>query len=186
MSILDAIRAKLDTLTAKQRSIAQYLLEAPDEASYLSLKELSVRTQASEVSVLRLCKALGFESFVALKEALRTHTQETFRAISPSGFLMCAEKRPDGTPEQQLAQICLDDQNNLASMIGQLDPAMLFRCARSLRLKESSSSRMINPICLQIICATDSIFCESRLPPCSSGMAIPFQPRLQAWGKTIP
>lgn len=28
MSILDAIRAKLDTLTAKQRSIAQYLLEA--------------------------------------------------------------------------------------------------------------------------------------------------------------
>ena len=93
MSILDAIRAKLDTLTAKQRSIAQYLLEAPDEASYLSLKELSVRTQASEVSVLRLCKALGFESFVALKEALRTHTQETFRAISPSGFLMCAEER---------------------------------------------------------------------------------------------
>ena len=57
MPILDAIRAKLDTLTAKQRSIAQYLLEAPDEASYLSLKELSVRTQASEVSVLRLCKA---------------------------------------------------------------------------------------------------------------------------------
>ena len=29
MLILDAIRAKLDTLTAKQRSIAQYLLEAP-------------------------------------------------------------------------------------------------------------------------------------------------------------
>ena len=157
----------------------RYLLEAPDEASYLSLKELSVRTQASEVSVLRLCKALGFENFVALKEALRTHTQETFRAISPSGFLMCAEKRPDGTPEQQLAQICLDDQNNLASMIGQLDPAMLFRCARSLLAAE-------RVVILQIICATDSIFCESRLPPCSSGMAIPFQPRLQAWGKTIP
>lgn len=49
---------------------------------------------------------------------------------------MCAENRPDGTPEQQLAQICLDDQNNLASMIGQLDPAMLFRCARSLLAAE--------------------------------------------------
>ena len=102
MPILDAIRAKLDTLTAKQRSIAQYLLEAPDEASYLSLKELSVRTQASEVSVLRLCKALGFESFVALKEALRTHTQETFRAISCVPKNARTERRSNSLPRSAL------------------------------------------------------------------------------------
>ena len=93
MSILDVIRAKLATLTAKQRSIASYLLEAPDEVSYLTLKELSVRTRASEVSVLRLCKALGFDSFIALKEALRAHTQEAFRAVTlPPFFVTSAEK----------------------------------------------------------------------------------------------
>ncbi len=132
MSILDVIRAKLATLTAKQRSIANYLLEAPDEVSYLTLKELSMRTRASEVSVLRLCKALGFDSFIALKEALRSHTQETFRAVTLPPFFMYSENRSEGTPKEQLARICLDDQNNLANMISQLDSETLFRCARNL------------------------------------------------------
>ena len=129
MSILDVIRAKLATLTAKQRSIASYLLEAPDEVSYLTLKELSVRTRASEVSVLRLCKALGFDSFIALKEALRAHTQEAFRAVTLPPFFVYSQNRSEGTPEEQLAQICLDDQNNLANMIGQLDSETLFSSA---------------------------------------------------------
>ena len=132
MPVLDMIREKLGTLTAKQRSIAEYLLEAPDSASYLSLKEMSARTHSSEVSVLRLCKALGFENFVALKEALRSHMQETFRTVSFPATFMCEENRLSGTPEQQLAELCRDDQNNLANMIGQLDPEELFRCARGL------------------------------------------------------
>ena len=89
MPVLDMIREKLGSLTAKQRSIAEYLLAAPDEASYLSLKEMSARTHSSEVSVLRLCKALGFENFVALKEALRSHMQETFRTVSFPATFMC-------------------------------------------------------------------------------------------------
>ena len=133
MSVLDTIRARMDTLTNKQRSIAQYLLEVPEVASYLSLKELSQRVQASEVSILRMCKALGYDSFVSLKEALRQHTQETLQAATAlPAFLAQHGNRTEGTPEQQLAQICMDDQNNLADMISRLDPDTLFQCAGSL------------------------------------------------------
>lgn len=132
MSVLDTIRERLDGLTPKQRSIARYLLEAPDEASYLSLKELSVRTHASEVSILRLCRALGFESFVELKEALRAHTLEAYRVAAQLPLFVQSGVRGEGTPEQKLSQVCVDEQNNLSGMIGQLPAGLLFQCARDL------------------------------------------------------
>ena len=84
MSVTESIREAMAGLTSKQKSIAQYIMDNPDEASYLSLKELSVRTGSSEVSVLRLCRALGYDSFVALKDALKQHTQGAFRAATLS------------------------------------------------------------------------------------------------------
>src|SRR5699024_7838229 len=72
------------------------------------------------------------DSFIALKEALRAHTQEAFRAVTLPPFFVYSQNRSEGTPEEQLAQICLDDQNNLANMIGQLDSETLFSSARSL------------------------------------------------------
>lgn len=132
MSGLEHIRARLGELTNKQRSIAEYILGAPEEVSYLSLKELSRRSGASEVSVLRLCKALGFDSFIALKEALQAYTREAMQAISPPSFLENAGRSVSGGPAQALQAICADDLRNLTDMIGGLDADRLFACARGL------------------------------------------------------
>lgn len=132
MSGLQNIRMRLDELTSKQRSIAEYILNAPEEVSYLSLKELSRRAEASEVSVLRLCKALGYDSFIALKEELREHTREALHAFSPPPFLENTGERAAGEPSQMLQSICADDMHNLSDMIGGLDADRLFACARGL------------------------------------------------------
>lgn len=136
MSDFDELRAKLPGLTSKQRSIAEYILAAPEEAAYLSLKELSRQAGASEVSVLRLCKALGFDSYVALKEALRAHTLETLRAVAPPAFLSKNSGRGPGTREESLRAICGDDLRNLNEMISGLDANRLFACARGLLAAE--------------------------------------------------
>lgn len=132
MSILDEIRAKTDALTKKQRCVAQYILDNPDEASYLSLKELSLRTCVSEVSVLRVCKALGYESFIALKEALREHTKDAFRTVTLPAPSLHPDNRTGATPEQLLKMVCADEQNNLISTISQLDTDKLVRCVHEL------------------------------------------------------
>lgn len=132
MSDFEELRAKLPALTNKQRSIAEYILGAPEEVAYLSLKEISRRTCASEVSVLRLCKALGFDSYVALKEALRAHTLEALRSFSPPAFLSRSADRASGTYEESLKAICGDDIRNLNDMISGLDADRLFACARGL------------------------------------------------------
>lgn len=132
MSDLQNIRAKLNGLTNKQRAIAQYILAAPEEVSYLSLKELSRRAGASEVSVLRLCRALGYESFVALKEALREHMCAAVQSFSPPFFLEISGERAPGSPGEKLKAICADDMRNLSDMVAGLDADVLFHCARGL------------------------------------------------------
>ena len=132
MSGLQNVRARLGELTNKQRSIAEYILAAPEEVSYLSLKELSRRAGASEVSVLCLCKALGFESFVALKEALRAHMLGALQSYSRPPFLEISGERAAGSPEEKLQSICADDLRNLGDMVAGLDAERLFACARGL------------------------------------------------------
>ncbi len=133
MSGLQNIRARLGELTKKQRSIAQYILAAPEEVSYISLKELSRRTDASEVSVLRLCRVLGYESFVALKEALREQMREALHySFSPPPFLDAVGERAPGDNADKLRAICEDDQRNLNDMVAALDSNRLFSCARGL------------------------------------------------------
>ena len=53
MSVTESIREAMAGLTSKQKSIAQYIMDNPDEASYLSLKELSTRTGSSGCSAAR-------------------------------------------------------------------------------------------------------------------------------------
>lgn len=132
MSIIDVIHEMQPDLTKKQRSIAAYLLEYPDEASYLSLKQLSIRVKASEVSVLRFCKALGYDSYINMKAALQAHTKEALRAPFPIAFNDVLTQKPNGAPDKLLAQICTDEQNNIAEMINKLDFSMLIKCVRNL------------------------------------------------------
>ena len=132
MSELQNIRTKLNDLTTKQRSIADYILSAPEEVSYLSLKELSRRANASEVSVLRLCKALGYQNFVALKEALRDHMLDALQSFAPPAFLKIPGERAVGSSEEKLQSICADDMRNLSEMISALNADRLCACAKGL------------------------------------------------------
>lgn len=132
MPALQNIRARLGDLTSKQRSIAQFILSAPEEVSYMPLKELAHRAGASEVSVLRLCHALGYDSFVALKEALRAHMLEALQSRAPRPLLGPAGERAPGGREEKLCAICEDDRRNLAEMTASLEAERIFSCARGV------------------------------------------------------
>jgi len=132
MKSLGELFHNLDGLTARQRSIAEYIIGAPDEAAYLTLKELSVKVGASEVSVLRMCRALGLESFVELKQALREYNKERLRLAAAPAFLSDAANRELADAGDMLTAVCEDDVGNIHSMINGLDREALFDCARGL------------------------------------------------------
>lgn len=60
--ILEKLR-DTNNLTTQEKLIASYILENPDKVKSVSSRKLAKLTYASQSTVIRLCKKLGFDSF---------------------------------------------------------------------------------------------------------------------------
>jgi RpiR family carbohydrate utilization transcriptional regulator len=64
---LRAVRAQLDDLRDSEKKVALVVLESPDKVIYQSISELAENAGTSEPTVLRFCRALGFQGYHDLK-----------------------------------------------------------------------------------------------------------------------
>ena len=63
MDIIQRINALYPKMTKKQKSIADCLLESPEDIAYITLAQLSKKTASSELTLLRFCQKLGYANF---------------------------------------------------------------------------------------------------------------------------
>ncbi|UUZ80692.1 MurR/RpiR family transcriptional regulator [Paenibacillus sp. P26] len=68
--ILQAIREKAPSLHRKEQTLAQYLLEHPQEAVHLGIAELAVRSGTSTATVSRFCRSFLFKGFADFRMKL--------------------------------------------------------------------------------------------------------------------
>jgi len=80
-SILTRIRHLGDALPPTARRIATYIAEHPDEVIRMSITEVAEQTQASEGSIVGLCRRLGVSGFQELKILLSRDLVEPMRMI---------------------------------------------------------------------------------------------------------
>lgn len=71
------VRQRFERLSAKQKQVAEFLLEHPEEASRLSARQLARCTGASAATVVRLARVLGFAGFGAMQASLFAARQHT-------------------------------------------------------------------------------------------------------------
>lgn len=64
------IREQMDSLHAKEREVAKFLLKQPQEAVQLTIHELAGRTGSSTSTISRFCRQFHFPSFPAFKQKL--------------------------------------------------------------------------------------------------------------------
>lgn len=57
-------------LTKSGRTVADYLLQHPSEAQYLSISSLARECRVAEATVFRFCRSLGFEGYHEMRIAL--------------------------------------------------------------------------------------------------------------------
>ncbi|HZG77627.1 MAG TPA: MurR/RpiR family transcriptional regulator [Paenibacillus sp.] len=79
-NILYAIRERLSTLHPKERALAEYILEHPQEATRSGITELAERAGASTATITRFCKGMRFDGFpdfkLKLAEELATPSEQ--------------------------------------------------------------------------------------------------------------
>lgn len=66
-SMLLQIRSSLQTLTAAERRVAEYVLENPGDVLQFSVSDLSTNSQTSDATVIRFIRKLGLASYSELK-----------------------------------------------------------------------------------------------------------------------
>ena len=86
MDILQRIRDMYPALTKKQKGIADYLMENPEDVCYITLAQLSQQTASSELTLLRFCEKIGCSSFLELKNEFREYTQHMIRLLSAPAY----------------------------------------------------------------------------------------------------
>ncbi len=125
--MLDQIRKTFNVqdtrLTKKQLSILKYVSDHLDEACYLSLRQLCENIDCSQVTMLRLCRELGFDSFVAFREAVRKKRADLYRE----------DQQPQKDPLPALFETVLNNERALFDQfLTTLDPEAIDRAAKRM------------------------------------------------------
>lgn len=71
MDIIKRIESHYPDMTRKQKQIADFLLQNQDTLTFITLKELSVQVGVTEITILNLCKRLGYSNFNEVKYEFR-------------------------------------------------------------------------------------------------------------------
>lgn len=71
MDIIKKIETAYSEMTRKQKKIADFMLQNTDTLTFITLKELSKQTGVTEITILNMCKQLGYNSFNEVKYEFR-------------------------------------------------------------------------------------------------------------------
>ncbi len=70
-SLQEIINGQYDTLAAKGRLLAGFVLSSPDKAVFMTTRQLAAAVGTSEATVIRFVRQLGFKSYALFITALR-------------------------------------------------------------------------------------------------------------------
>lgn len=70
ISVVQLIRKAHPDLRKSERKVADYVLACPDDAIHMRIVDLAQEAHVSEPTVVRFCRAIGYNSFQSLKLAL--------------------------------------------------------------------------------------------------------------------
>jgi len=86
--VLRAIRLRIDELRAAERRVADCVLASPQKVIYQSISELAENAGTSEPTVIRFCRALGFQGYhdlkIRLAQDLVPEVQNIHEDVTPS------------------------------------------------------------------------------------------------------
>ena len=125
------INRNYNNLTRKQKELLDMLLANPEDVCYISLCELSKRSNVSEVTILRMCRRLGFRNFIDLKKAFREHTEHLVKNFMETSYfsldLPAAER---GDKEAAMEQIVKNARAQSAEFFNRLPSRQILKTAR--------------------------------------------------------
>lgn len=109
------LKEMIDSLSPKERQIAQFIIDYPDEVVEMSIDELAKVCRASVSSVVRLCKNLGYSGFKELCRMLSGDLAAASSAITYQNI------RPGDSATSVFRNICLSNMKAIENTLMMMD-----------------------------------------------------------------
>lgn len=122
--LLDAIRTQYDSLSPSEKKVALAVLEQPERAIDANIAALAKKAGVSEPTVVRFCRAIGFDGWHAFKLKLAQSL-----ALSPGADASPALEDPAA---DLVSKICGRSINTLLDLRNSLDPDAVERALQLL------------------------------------------------------
>lgn len=130
--LLDAIRTQLDSLSKSEKKVALAVLDNPALTITENITALAKSAQVSEPTVVRFCRAIGYDGWHEFKLKLAQGL-----ALSPPGA--DEPPLPDDLATDLVSKICSRSINTLFDLRNNLDPEAIQRAldvlARSSKIE---------------------------------------------------
>ena len=131
MTILETIKDVYPRLTKKQKLIADYMQDNADTMTFVTLRDLSRELNVSELTILNMCKGLGYKSFNEVKYEFRKCIGESRKELYQSGGYYTTDL-PDyelSRKEQLLADIAREEMGLMEDLLRRFDSKELLEAA---------------------------------------------------------
>ena len=105
----------MSTLTPKERQIAMFILDFPDEAVNMSIDELASTCGTSTSSVVRLCKTAGYSGY---KELCRELAADL--AFNQNDAITYQDVRPGDSIDSIVRNVCMSNMKAIENTMSML------------------------------------------------------------------
>lgn len=96
----DRILATYSELSPKQRQLARFFLDNEDVVAFASANDISEQVNASAATVVRFCRALGYEGYPDLQSAIRAQFSQYRTAVQKLSERLANGGFSDNLPSQ--------------------------------------------------------------------------------------
>ncbi len=119
-NVIDVITAEYDNLFPTEKKVATYIKNNPQEVIMLNVSELAKKSGASEATVVRMCKHLGYQGYYQMRLIL---SRDVGRK----------EIQNPNDPDANLLKWVIEQHiHNLHSLISKLDKNIFIECSQLL------------------------------------------------------
>lgn len=119
-------------LTKKQREVYDFMVNNYKKVSYMTLKELSKMAETSEVTVLKVCKKLGYGNYIGLKKAFQNFGNQNLSFREIQQLVDEGTHKSKSQKEDLFRIICNYEQQKISDMINDIDVELISKCAKAL------------------------------------------------------
>jgi DNA-binding MurR/RpiR family transcriptional regulator len=115
-TVRDNILALFDILSSKQQQLARFVLDNEDVVVFASANDIAEKAGTSAATVVRFCRALGYEGYTDLQAAIRTRFPQYRTMVQKMADRMANGDRLENLP----GRVAQSNTQNIQETINQI------------------------------------------------------------------